>query len=72
MKLGEGLRGVAPANDLVVEAAGGYRAVFALPEIDAATSDRVILESKPQRVRTLLVFSGLLESAVISAVLLRA
>lgn len=40
---GEGLRGPALANYLVVEASDGYRAVFALPELDPACTDRVIL-----------------------------
>jgi DMSO/TMAO reductase YedYZ molybdopterin-dependent catalytic subunit len=40
---GNELRGQAMALFLVVEAADGYRAVFALPELDPAYSDRVIL-----------------------------
>jgi DMSO/TMAO reductase YedYZ molybdopterin-dependent catalytic subunit len=49
---GEHLRGPAMANYLVVEASDGYRAVFALPELDPAWTDRVILladirDSKP-------------------------
>jgi DMSO/TMAO reductase YedYZ molybdopterin-dependent catalytic subunit len=49
---GQDLRGPALANYLVVEAADGYRAVFALPELDTAFSSRVILladrrEGKP-------------------------
>jgi DMSO/TMAO reductase YedYZ molybdopterin-dependent catalytic subunit len=43
MKLGEQLRGKELALFLVVEAADGYRAVFALPELDPAFTDRVIL-----------------------------
>jgi hypothetical protein len=40
------------ANYLVVEASDGYRAVFALPELDPASTDRVIIladrrEGKP-------------------------
>lgn len=41
--LGDGLRGKNLALYLIVEAADGYRAVFALPEIDSAFTDRVIL-----------------------------
>ena len=41
--LGESLRGKNLALYLVVEAADGYRAVFALPELDPAFTDRVIL-----------------------------
>ena len=40
---GENLRGKSLALYLVVEAADGYRAVFALPELDPAFTDRVIL-----------------------------
>jgi DMSO/TMAO reductase YedYZ molybdopterin-dependent catalytic subunit len=40
---GHDLRGPALATYLVVEAADGYRAVFALPELDPACTDRVIL-----------------------------
>ncbi len=52
VKFGQDLRGPALANYLVVEAADGYRAVFALPELDPAFTDRVILladrrEGKP-------------------------
>jgi len=43
LKLGEDLRGTAVALYLVVEASDGYRAVFALPEIDPACTDRTIL-----------------------------
>ena len=43
VKFGQDLRGPALATYLVVEAADGYRAVFALPELDPAFSDRVIL-----------------------------
>ena len=40
---GEGLRGKNLALYLVVEAADGYRAVFALPELDPAFTERVII-----------------------------
>jgi DMSO/TMAO reductase YedYZ molybdopterin-dependent catalytic subunit len=43
VKFGNDLRGTALASYLIVEAADGYRAVFALPEIDPASTDRVIL-----------------------------
>jgi len=43
VKFGEGLRGKSLALFLVVDASDGYRAVFALPELDAAFTDRVIL-----------------------------
>ncbi|MEO6808770.1 MAG: molybdopterin-dependent oxidoreductase [Isosphaeraceae bacterium] len=46
------LRGPALASYLLVEAADGYRAVFALPELDPGNTDRVIIladrrEGKP-------------------------
>jgi len=43
VKFGEGLRGKNLALYLVVEAADGYRAVYALPELDPAYTDKVIL-----------------------------
>jgi DMSO/TMAO reductase YedYZ molybdopterin-dependent catalytic subunit len=43
VKFGSDLRGPALAQYLVVEAADGYRAVFALPELDPTCTDRVIL-----------------------------
>lgn len=43
LKFGQELRGPALANHLVVEASDGYRAVFALPELDPAWTDRLIL-----------------------------
>jgi len=43
VKFGEGLRGKNLALYLVVEASDGYRAVFALPELDPAFADRVVL-----------------------------
>lgn len=42
-RVGEKLRGGALADYLVVEASDGYRAVFALAEIDPAFTDRTIL-----------------------------
>lgn len=43
VKFGDGLRGKSLALYLVVEAADGYRAVFALPELDPAYTDGVVL-----------------------------
>jgi hypothetical protein len=40
---GESLRGKKLSNCLLVEAADGYRAVIALPELDPGFTDRVIL-----------------------------
>ncbi|MGH9834612.1 MAG: molybdopterin-dependent oxidoreductase [Blastocatellia bacterium] len=52
VKFGEDLRGKNLALYLLVEAADGYRAVYALPELDPAYTDKVILladkrDSKP-------------------------
>jgi DMSO/TMAO reductase YedYZ molybdopterin-dependent catalytic subunit len=41
--LGEKLRGKAVSNFVVVDGVDGYRAVFAIPELDPAFTDRVIL-----------------------------
>ncbi len=43
VKFGEALRGKEVAKCLVVEATDGYRAVFALPELDPAFTDDVVL-----------------------------
>ncbi len=43
VKFGEDLRGKNLALYLLVEAADGYRAVFALPELDPAYTDKLIL-----------------------------
>src|SRR5262245_22124824 len=43
VKFGDGLRGKSLALYLVVEAADGYRVVFALPELDPGFADRVVL-----------------------------
>jgi glucose/arabinose dehydrogenase len=43
VKLGKELRGPRMANYLLVEAADGYRVVFALPEVDPQRTDNVIL-----------------------------
>ncbi|MGH9769409.1 MAG: molybdopterin-dependent oxidoreductase [Blastocatellia bacterium] len=43
VKFGEGLRGKNLELYLVIEASDGYRAVFALPELDPAYTDKVVL-----------------------------
>jgi len=43
LKFGDALRGKALATYLLVEAADGYQAVYALPEFDPPTNDRLIL-----------------------------
>jgi len=43
VEFGEKLRGKSLALFLVVDAADGYRAVFALPELDSAFTDQVII-----------------------------
>lgn len=43
VKFGDALRGKALATYLLVEAADGYQAVYALPELDPPTTDRLIL-----------------------------
>jgi DMSO/TMAO reductase YedYZ molybdopterin-dependent catalytic subunit len=43
VKFGEGLRGKNLALYLVIEASDGYRAVYALPELDPAYTDKVIM-----------------------------
>jgi DMSO/TMAO reductase YedYZ molybdopterin-dependent catalytic subunit len=43
VKFGQDLRGPALATYVVVEASDGYRAVFALAELDPAFAERVIL-----------------------------
>jgi DMSO/TMAO reductase YedYZ molybdopterin-dependent catalytic subunit len=43
VKFGEGLRGKNLALYLLVEAADGYRAVYALPELDPAYTDKVVM-----------------------------
>lgn len=42
-KFGTELGGKALANYLLVEAADGYRAIFALPELDATFTDAIVL-----------------------------
>ena len=43
VKFGEGLRGKNLALYLVVEAADGYRVVYALPELDPAYTDKIVM-----------------------------
>ncbi|MGH7456112.1 MAG: molybdopterin-dependent oxidoreductase, partial [bacterium] len=43
INFGEKLRGQALATYLLIEASDGYKAVFALPELDSAFTDRVVL-----------------------------
>jgi len=43
VKFGEEMRGKAVANYVLIQAADKYEAVFALPELDPAFSDRLIL-----------------------------
>jgi hypothetical protein len=43
VSFGDSLRGKRLANCLLVEAADGYRVVFALPELDPGFTDRVVL-----------------------------
>lgn len=43
VKFGTALRGNALASYLLVEASDGYRAVYALPELDPPTGDRMII-----------------------------
>lgn len=43
VKFGDGLRGKNLALYLLVEASDGYRAVYALPELDPAFTDKIIL-----------------------------
>ena len=43
VKFGDALRGKALATYLLVEAMDGYQAVYALPEFDPPTNDRMIL-----------------------------
>jgi hypothetical protein len=64
LKLGQDLRGTALASYLLVEAADGYRAVFALPEIDPACTDRIILLADRRDGKPLLAQEGPLRIVV--------
>ena len=48
LKFGDALRGKALATYVLVEATDGYQAVFALPEFDPPTKDRLILLADQQ------------------------
>ena len=43
VKFGEHMKGKALANYLLVEATDGYQAIFALPELDPAFTDKLVL-----------------------------
>ncbi len=62
--IGKDLRGKAMAIYLVVEASDDYRAVFALPELDPAFSDRVILLADHRDGRALSAREGPLQIIV--------
>ncbi|HVF29189.1 MAG TPA: molybdopterin-dependent oxidoreductase, partial [Pyrinomonadaceae bacterium] len=64
VKFGEELRGKSLALFLVVDAADGYRAVFALPELDPAFTDRVILLADRRDGKPLAVTEGPLRIVV--------
>jgi DMSO/TMAO reductase YedYZ molybdopterin-dependent catalytic subunit len=64
VKSGEALRGNDLALFLVVEAADHYRAVFALPELDHAFTDRVVLLADRRDGKPLAPNEGLLHLVV--------
>ncbi len=64
VKFGEALRGKSLALFLVVDARDGYRAVFALPELDHAFTDRVILLADRRDGIALAATEGLLRVVV--------
>lgn len=64
VKSGDALRGKSLALFLVVEARDGYRAVFALPELDRAFTDRVILLADRRDGKTLAAAEGPLRIVV--------
>jgi len=61
---GKDLRGKAMVFYVVAEAADGYRAVFALPELDPTYSDRVILLADHRDGRPLSAKEGPLQIVV--------
>jgi DMSO/TMAO reductase YedYZ molybdopterin-dependent catalytic subunit len=61
---GQDLRGPAMAHYVVVEAADGYRATFALAELDPAFTDRVILLADHRDGKPLVAQSGPLQIIV--------
>jgi DMSO/TMAO reductase YedYZ molybdopterin-dependent catalytic subunit len=64
VKFGADLRGPALAQYLVVEASDGYRAIFALPELDPASTDRVVLLADHRDGKALLSTEGPLRVVV--------
>ncbi len=63
-KFGENLRGKLLATYLLVEANDGYRAVYALPELDPAFTDKVILLADRQNGQALSREAGPLQIIV--------
>jgi DMSO/TMAO reductase YedYZ molybdopterin-dependent catalytic subunit len=61
---GKDLRGPAMTHYVVVEAADGYRAVFALAELDPAFTDRVVLLADHRDGKALLARDGPLQIIV--------
>jgi DMSO/TMAO reductase YedYZ molybdopterin-dependent catalytic subunit len=61
VKFGEQLRGKALATYLLVEAADGYRAVYALPEVDPEMTERLILVADERDGKPLPAASGPLQ-----------
>lgn len=64
VQFGEQMRGKSLALFLVAEAADNYRAVFALPELDHAFTDRVILLADPRDGKPLAASEGPLRIVV--------
>ena len=58
IKFGENLRGPALATYLLVEASDGYKAAFALPELDSAFTDQVVLLADRRNNKPLAVTEG--------------
>jgi DMSO/TMAO reductase YedYZ molybdopterin-dependent catalytic subunit len=53
LKFGDALRGKALATYVLIEATDGYQAVYALPEFDPPTNDRLILLADRQTAQLL-------------------
>lgn len=64
LKFGDALRGKALATYLLAEATDGYQAVFALPEFDPPTNDRMILLADRRDGGALPTAAGLLQIIV--------
>ncbi|HMG74868.1 MAG TPA: molybdopterin-dependent oxidoreductase [Pyrinomonadaceae bacterium] len=64
LKFGDALRGKALATYLLVEAADGYQAVYALPEFDPPANDRMILLADRQDGAAFPAAAGLLKMIV--------